>query len=299
MKVVVAGASGLIGSALVESLVADGHSVVRLVRRPPSKPDEARWDPHNGTIDDRALAGADVVANFAGAGVGDHRWTESYKREIRESRVRGTALIAGALARLERPPRVFVCGSAIGFYGDTGDRAVTEDDPQGAGFLADVVRDWEAAAEPAAAAGVRVVHPRSGLVVDGNGGAWGRRIFPLFRFGLGGRLGSGKQYWSFISLRDEVAALRFLIDRDDVAGPVNVTAPNPVTNAQVTEAMGRVMRRPTFFTAPEFGIKIVLGEFSSEVLTSLRVLPAVLEDAGFTWQDPTIDDAIRTALTHP
>ena len=295
MKVVVSGSTGLIGSALVASLVGDGHSVVRLVRRAPDRADEARWDPQGGTIDVSALLGADAVVHLAGVGVGDHRWTEAHKQAIRESRVSGTTLIAETIAGLDRPPRVLISASAIGFYGETGDRVVTEADPSGSGFLAGVVRDWEQSAEPARAAGIRVVHPRTGLVVAGRGGAWGR-MFPLFRFGLGGRIGSGKQYWSFISLRDEIAALRLLIDSADLSGPVNLTAPTAATNAEVTEAMGRLMRRPTFFAVPEFAIKTVLGEFSSEVLTSARVAPAVLESTGFTWQDPTIDDAIAAAL---
>jgi len=186
-----------------------------------------------------------------------------------------------------------VSASAIGFYGETGDREVDESAPQGTGFLADVVREWEAAADPARSAGIRVVHPRSGLVVSSRGGAWAR-MFPLFRAGVGGRLGNGRQYWSWISLRDEVAALRFLIDQP-LAGPVNLTGPQPVTNAEVTDAMGAVLHRPTVLPAPAFALRAYLGEFSSEVLGSQRVRPGRLLDAGFTWQDPTIVDAIRAA----
>lgn len=293
MRVAVTGASGLIGSALVPHLRAHGHDVVRLVRAMPSRPDEVRWDPMGGTVDLAGLAGVDAVVHLAGAGVGDRRWTQAYKAEIRDSRVRGTDTIARALGRLESRPQVLVSGSAIGFYGDTGDTAVDESAPAGSGFLADVVVAWEAAADPARAAGVRVVHPRTGLVVAGRGGAWGR-LWPIFKLGGGGRLGNGRQWWSFISLRDEVAALTHLLEQGE--GPVNLTAPNPATNAQVTEAMGRLVRRPTLLPVPAKALELVLGEFSSEVLGSARVLPRRLPELGFTFQDPTIDDALASAL---
>jgi uncharacterized protein (TIGR01777 family) len=246
-----------------------------------------------GTVDLRALEGIDAVVHLAGAGVGDHRWTEAYKAEIRDSRVRGTDTIARAMAGLERRPTVLVSGSAIGFYGDTGDRAVDESTPAGSGFLADVVVAWEAAADPAREAGIRVVHPRTGLVVAGRGGAWGR-LWPIFKLGGGGRLGSGRQWWSFISLRDDVAALTFLLDH--LAGPVNLTAPTPATNAEVTTAMGRLLKRPTLLPVPAKALELALGEFSSEVLGSARVLPNRLLEAGFVFQDPTIEQALAAAL---
>lgn len=295
MRIAVTGASGLIGSALVPHLRSAGHDVVRLVRRPASAPDEVTWDPQAGTVDLDGLAGTDAVIHLAGAGVGDHRWTDDYKREILDSRVSGTHTIVKAMTSLDPLPRVLISASAIGWYGDTGDRTVDETAPAGTGFLADVVRAWEAAADPARTAGVRVVHPRTGLVVSGEGGAWAR-MFPLFRLGLGGKLGDGRQYWSWISLRDEIRALEFLLEREDLAGPVNLTGPTPVTNAEVTSVMGSVMHRPTVLPAPAFALKAVLGEFSTEVLGSARVVPGVLAEAGFAFEDPTIESAIRSAL---
>lgn len=296
MKVAVTGASGLIGSALVPALRARGHEVIRLVRRAPSAPDEVRWDPAAGTVDLAGLQGIDAVVHLAGAGVGDKRWTEAYKKEILDSRVQGTTTIAQAMASLDPRPSVLVCGSAIGYYGDTGDREVTEKSPQGAGFLADVVAAWEASAQPAVDAGIRVPFARTGLVVSSKGGAW-KRLLPIFKLGVGGKVGSGKQYWSFISLRDEVAALIALLEDERYRGPVNLTAPHPVTNSEVTAAMGRVLGRPTVLPVPAFAIKAALGEFSQDVLGSQRVLPQVLEGDGFSWSDPTIDQAIRQAVS--
>lgn len=295
MKIAVTGASGLIGSALVPHLRAAGHDVMRLVRRPATAPDEISWDPTAGTVDLDRLAGTEGVVHLAGAGVGDHRWTDAYKQEILDSRVNGTTTIVRAITALDPKPRVLVSASAIGWYGDTGDRKVDETAPAGTGFLADVVRAWEAAAAPAASAGIRVVHPRTGLVVSGKGGAWAR-MFPLFKAGLGGKLGNGRQYWSWISLRDEVTALQALVEDDSYVGPVNLTGPDPVTNAEVTATMGRVLGRPTILPAPAFALKAVLGEFSTEVLGSSRVMPEVLESRGFPFADRTIESAIRAAL---
>ncbi|MFI6979511.1 TIGR01777 family oxidoreductase [Embleya sp. NPDC050154] len=295
MRIAVTGSSGLVGSALVRSLTADGHDVVRLVRRPPGRPDEVRWDPHAGTVDTASLGPVDAAVHLAGAGIGDKRWTAAYKRELRDSRVLGTEAVSRALAALEPAPRVLLAGSAMGYYGDTDDREVDESSPPGSGFLADLCTEWEAATAPALEAGIRVAHLRTGLVVSRSGGAWGR-MFPLFKAGLGGRLGSGRQYWSFISLVDEVAAIRHVLDRADLAGPVNLTAPHPVTNAEATRAMGRALHRPTVFAVPPFALRAVLGDFADEILTGQRVLPKTLLDSGFTFRHPTIDTAIAAAL---
>ncbi|MFE7586723.1 TIGR01777 family oxidoreductase [Streptomyces gardneri] len=293
-RVAVTGASGLIGRALVRSLRADGHDVLRLVRRPAATADEVEWDPKRLYVDAAGLVGVDAVVHLAGAGVGERRWTEAYKREIRDSRVLGTRAIAEALASLASPPEVLVCGTALGWYGDTGSRAVDESAPAGTGFLPSVCVEWEAAAAPAEEAGIRVAYARTGLVVAREGGAWGR-LFPVFRAGLGGRMGDGRQYWSHISLHDEVAALRHVVDTPALSGPVNLTAPEPVTNREVTAAMGRVLRRPTLFTVPAPALRLVLGDFAQDVLGSQRVLPGRLLESGFDFAFPTIDEAIRAA----
>ncbi|WP_326697137.1 TIGR01777 family oxidoreductase [Streptomyces sp. NBC_01754] len=294
-RIAVSGSSGLIGAALVHSLRADGHEVVRLVRRPAAAGDEVEWDPGRQYVDAAGLVGCDAVVHLAGAGVGDHRWTEGYKREIRDSRVLGTRAIAEAAASLDTPPKVLLSGSAIGYYGDTGDRSVDEAAPPGDGFLPSVCVEWEGATAAAEEAGIRTVHARTGLVVARGGGAWGR-LFPLFKAGLGGRLGNGRQYWSFIALHDHIAALRHILDTGSLSGPVNLTGPAPVTNGQVTAAMGRVLHRPTLFTAPAPALRIALGEFAGDVLGSQRVLPGRLLDSGFSFAFPDIDAAIRSAL---
>ncbi|WP_043682425.1 TIGR01777 family oxidoreductase [Streptomyces xylophagus] len=294
-RIAVTGASGLIGSALVRSLTADGHEVVRLVRRAAKGADEVCWDPEGQYVDAAALDGCDAVVNLAGAGVGDHRWTDAYKKTVRDSRVLGTAALAEAVAALDRPPRVWVNGSAIGFYGETGDRAVDEDAPPGDGFLPSLCVEWEEATTPVQEAGVRTVFARTGLVVAREGGAWAK-LFPLYKAGLGGRFGDGRQYWSFVALHDEVAAIRHLIDTEGLAGPFNLTAPNPLTNREISAAMGRVMRRPSLFTVPAPALKLVLGEMSGDVLGSQRVLPKRLLESGFTFAFPEIEGAIRAAL---
>ncbi|MCX4424727.1 TIGR01777 family oxidoreductase [Streptomyces mirabilis] len=294
-RVAIAGASGLIGSALTRSLTADGHEVVRLVRRAPRGKDEVRWDPDGQRMDAAGLAGCAAVVNLAGAGVASRRWTEAYKRKILDSRVRGTATLAAAVASLDERPRVFVNGSAIGFYGETGDRVVDESAPPGEGFLPSVCVAWEGAAAPAREAGVRTVFARTGLVVAREGGAWGK-LFPLFKAGLGGRMGDGRQYWSYISLHDEVAAIRHLIDTSSLSGPVNLTAPTPLTNREITEAMGRVLHRPTVFPTPAPLLRLALGDMSGDILGSQRVHPTRLLSSGFTFAFPSIEGALRAAL---
>jgi len=295
-RIAVAGASGLIGRALVRSLTADGHEVVRLVRRTPRADDEVEWDPERQHVDAVGLSGCDAVVNLAGAGIADRRWSDTYKRTIRDSRLLGTATLAEAAAALDRPPRVFLNGSAMGFYGDTGTRAVDESAPPGDGFLPSLCVEWEEAAAPAQEAGVRTVFARTGLVVAAKGGAWGR-LFPLFKAGLGGKMGDGRQYWSYIALHDHVAALRHLLDSESLSGPFNLTAPEPLTNGEITAAMGRVLHRPTLFTVPAPVLRVVLGEMAQEVLGSQRVLPTRLLESGFTFAFPGIEETIRAART--
>ncbi|WBO68364.1 TIGR01777 family oxidoreductase [Streptomyces camelliae] len=300
MRVAITGSTGLIGSALTRSLLADGHQVVRLVRdrsatAPADGSETAHWDPVAGWVQPGALDGADAVVHLAGAGVGDRRWTAAYKREIHDSRVLGTGTIAGAVADSAAPPRVLVSASATGFYGDTGERVVDESEPAGEDFLASVCVDWEAAADPARQMGVRVVHPRTGLVVSAKGGAFGR-LFPLFRLGLGGRLGSGEQYWPFISLTDHVAALRFALDTEELSGPVNFTAPEPLTNREVTRALGRALHRPAFAAVPAVALRAALGEFAGTITCSARAVPGALHKAGFVFAHPRIAEALDSVL---
>lgn len=293
MRIAIAGSSGLIGTALVESLRSQGHEVLRLVRRSATASTEIAWNPATGSLDASLLKGCDAVINLAGAGVGDHRWTKSYKEEILNSRVTTTKLISQACVEASVP--TLINASAIGYYGDTGNREVNETAPHGHGFLPDVVVAWEAAAEYARQNAVRVVHPRTGLVVSPKGGAWARMV-PLFKLGLGGKMGSGKQYWSFISMHDEISAMNFVLNNQSISGPVNFVAPQAATNAQITVAMSKVFKRPAFAHVPSFALKTVLGEFSQEVLGSTRVVPQVLLDAGFTFEHPDALSAMKTLV---
>jgi len=288
-RIAITGASGLIGSALVGHLKSEGHTVQRLVRRATVAPDEIQWDPKTGYVDIEALRGVDAVIHLAGVGVGDKRWTKRYKSEILNSRLLGTTAIANAVAEVK--PQVFISASAIGWYGDSGNRAVVESDSVGNDFLAAVCREWEGAAD--LAGDVRTVKLRTGLVLDPTGGALGRML-PLFRFGLGGKLGSGKQWWSWITLHDVLRAIIFALEHP-IAGPVNLTTPNPVTNQEFTAALARAMNRPALFPAPAIALKIALGGFASEVLGSKKVMPNALSDAGFVWDYPHITNAL-TAL---
>jgi hypothetical protein len=291
-RIAITGASGLIGSALVGHLKSEGHTVQRLVRRATVAPDEIRWDPKTGFVDIEALRGVDAVIHLAGVGVGDKRWTKRFKSEILNSRLLGTTAIANAVAEVK--PQVFISASAIGWYGDSGNRAVVESDSVGNDFLAAVCREWEGAADLAGE--IRTVKLRTGLVLDPTGGALGRML-PLFRFGLGGKLGSGKQWWSWITLHDVVRAIIFTLEKN-VSGPVNLTSPNPVTNQEFTAALARAMKRPALFPAPAIALKIALGGFSSEVLGSKKVMPNALTDAGFKWDYPHISTALQALVEH-
>jgi uncharacterized protein (TIGR01777 family) len=296
VKIAITGASGLIGTRLTTALRAGGHEVVRLVRRPPSEPGDVQWDPSSGRLDPADLAGVDAAVNLAGPGIGDHRWTEDYKRQVKQARVDATALLAKTLAGLDPLPKVLLSGSAIGFYGNTGDAALDEQSPAGSDFLAEVAIAWEQAAEPAAQAGIRVALLRTGIVLSSAGGALAQQL-PLYKFGLGGPLGSGRQFQSWIELDDEVAAIIFLLTAD-VSGPVNLTAPEPVRQKDFARALGRALHRPALLPAPPIALRLVLGEFASVgVLAGQRVLPKALQDSGFRFSYPSIDTAIAAALT--
>ena len=293
--IAITGASGLIGSALSRALLRDGYEVHPLVRTPHGAPGEIPWDPAAGQIDGAALEGFDAVIHLAGENIGQ-RWTPAVRERILESRVQGTQLLAGALASLRHPPEVLVSASAVGYYGDCGDQPLDESAPAGDDFLAEVTQAWEAAAKPAADAGIRVVHPRSGMVLSPHGGALARML-PPFRFGVGGRMGHGRQWTSWIALDDEIAAIRFLVDTPTLAGPVNVTSPRPVTNAEFTRVLGRVLGRPTLFTVPAAALRLAFGEMADRtILASQRARPARLLDAGFHFRHPRLEDGLRALL---
>ncbi len=296
MRIAITGSSGLVGTALARSLEADGHTAVRVVRSGGGA-DTIRWDIERGEIDAAGLEGLGGVVHLAGEGIGDKRWTDEQKRKIKESRSKGTHLLAEALAGLSDKPPVLVSGSAIGIYGDRGDEQLTEASTPGTGFLAEVAEAWEAAAAPAEAAGIRVARIRTGIVLDADGGAL-QRLATIARFGALGKIGSGQQWMSWVALADEVGAIRFLLERD-VAGPVNVTAPVPVTNEVFTKALGRVLRRPTFLPVPSFGPKLLLGaELAQSLLyDGQRVLPDVLQEAGYEFQHTDLEPALRTILS--
>jgi uncharacterized protein (TIGR01777 family) len=288
-RVAVTGATGLIGTALVAQLKSDGYQVQKLVRRPVRTADEVFWDPIKGEVDTNSLEGVDAVFHLAGVSVGGKRWSAAYRSEILNSRLLGTTTIATACEQLK--PSVFISASAIGHYGETGNRAVTEADGGGGDFLSIVCREWEAAASLAPS--VRTIKLRTGIVLDPTGGALGQML-PIFKFGVGGKLGSGKQWWSWITLHDQIRAMIFLLN-SKIDGPVNLTAPNPVTNQEFTAALAHAMKRPAFFPAPAFALRAVLGGFSSELLGSKRVIPKVLTDAKFEFDYPFVASAL-TAL---
>ena len=303
MLVAVTGASGLIGTALVRRLEAEGHQVLRLTRSAPTAPDQLHWDPAAGELDPDALAKADAVVHLAAKNLGDRlRWTARTRREILQSRVQGTGLVAGTMAGLARGPggpRVLVCASGVGFYGNRGDEVLTESSSGGGGFLAEVVRQWEAAAEPARAAGLRVVYLRTGPVQDAAGGGLPKQAL-LFRLGLGGRLGSGRQWLSWTSLDDIVGAYLHALTHDELDGPVNNVAPNPVTNAEFTATLARVLRRPAVLHVPAFAPRLVLGESAEEFLfVSQRARPVRLLETGYRFRFPELEPALRHTLGRP
>lgn len=293
--VAVTGASGLIGTALMAALAGRGDTVVRLVRGEALVPDEVRWDPTSRHLAPEALDGVDAVVNLAGAGIADKRWTTARKREILTSRVDGTHAISTAIAETGRPVRL-VNGSAIGFYGDRGDEVLTEDSPGGTGFTAEVTRAWEAAAAPAVDAGAPVAYARTGLVMGPHGGAM-ERVLPLARLGLAGPLGSGRQFWPWITLADEVSALTHLVDHPELTGPVNLVVPEPARQRDFMKALGAVLHRPALLPAPSFALRIALGGFASEVLDSHRVVPTRLEASGFTWQHASLAETMRWVVS--
>jgi uncharacterized protein (TIGR01777 family) len=299
VKIAVTGSSGLIGSQLVPALAADGHEVLRLVRRTPRTAEEHRWDPQHRRIDPTLLADVDAVVNLAGVGIADRRWSEKHKQEVLRSRVDATATVSAALAEAAAADpgrdRVLLSGSAVGWYGDTGDRVVDESAPAGTDFLAHVCEQWETATAAAERAGVRVVRLRTGLVLARGGGLLGK-LAPLFRLGVGGRLATGQQYWPWIGLQDEVDAIRFLLTAP-VSGPVNLTGPAPVTNAEFTRVLGRVLSRPAVLPVPGVALRIAVGEFAPVgILAGQRAVPTALEAAGFRWSSPDVESALRTAL---
>ncbi|MDE0354760.1 MAG: TIGR01777 family oxidoreductase [Deltaproteobacteria bacterium] len=295
MKILVTGATGLVGGALVRFLAGGGHEVVQLGRSAPGAGD-IRWDPEAGVLEPDALEGFDGVVHLAGDNIATGRWTAEKKRRIRESRVKGTSLLAATLAGLERPPRVLVSASAIGYYGDRGDEELTEGSAPGSGFLSEVCREWEAATEAAEGKGIRVAHARLGVVLSKDGGALAKMLTP-FRLGAGGVIGNGRQYMSWITLDDTVAAIGHLLSTDSAAGPVNVVAPAPVTNGEFTRTLGRVLRRPTLFPMPGFAARLAFGEMADALLlASTRVKPAGLTAAGYAFRHGSLEEGLRYVL---
>ena len=296
MKIVISGASGLIGTQLVAKLSTSGHEVVRLVRRSP-KPGEMQWNPKSGTLDAAALEGVDAVIHLSGAGIGDKRWTSSYRKEILDSRTATTALLAKTIASLSRKPSVFLSGSAIGIYGARNDEQLTEVSTYGTGFLAEVCEQWEAAAKPAVDAGIRTVYLRTGIVLTPKGGAL-KKLLPLFKLGVGGKFGNGKQWQSWISIDDEIGAIEHLLTAN-VSGAVNLTAPNPVTNAEFTKVLASVLKRPAIVPVPTFAPKILLGGELADALlfTGQRVIPAALNASGYNFKHTTLESAFRSLLS--
>lgn len=301
MTVLLAGASGAIGTALVSSLRGDNEQVRLLVRREARHPDEVSWRPDRGELDRTALQGVDAVVCLSGANVGEHRWSDEYKQQLRSSRIDPVTTLSKAINESAAPPAVFICASAVGYYGDTAEQIVDESAPAGHTFLAELCQDWEAAAQTVTAS--TVIRIRTGLVLDRHSGLLAKLV-PLFQLGLGGRIGSGKQYFPWISLTDEIAAIRFLLGKgltnnstvEQLAGAYNLTGPHPVTNAEFAAALGRAVHRPALLPVPGAAIRLALGEFAQDVLTGQRAVPHALQNAGFTHQHDTIDAALTAIL---
>jgi len=299
VRITLAGASGFLGSHLADRLRAGGHQLTRLVRRPPTGPDELRWDPRAGTVDQAALTGVDAVVNLGGASISGRRWTAAYKRELLDSRLDTTGTIARAIAAMPAAdrPRVLVSASGVDFYGDGGETVLDENAPPGTGFLPELARAWEAATRPAEDAGTRVVLLRTGFPLHRSGGMLKPLLIP-FRLGVGGPFGTGRQWFPWMSLADWVGAVDFLIGHDDVAGPVNMCGPEPVRNKEFAKALGRAVHRPALLRVPKFGLKVVLGELAEDTVTSKRMVPAALLRAGYRFAHSTVDEAVVAAVQH-
>jgi hypothetical protein len=295
MRVLLAGGSGLIGTALSKSLISDGHVVRLLVRRAPRQKTEVQWHPERGELDPAAINGVDAVICLSGAGVGDHRWTEDYKRVLIESRHQSVGTLAAALATDPGAVRSFICASAVGYYGNTGDQVVDETVGPGSDFLAELCVQWEAATAPASEAGIRTANLRTGLVLSPTGGLLAR-LRPIVKAGIGGRLGNGRQFCPWISLTDEVRAIRFILDQESLSGPVNLSAPNPVRNAELVATLADLLHRPAIVSVPGFALRVVLGEFAADVLGGQRAVPSKLTEAGFAFTHETLVAGLRSAL---
>ena len=296
MKILVTGSHGMVGSALVPFLTTGGHDVLRLVRNPNPAANEIPWDPQAGVVNLEQLEGLDAVVHLAGENIASKRWNAAQKESIRESRVHGTRVLSEAIAKLTNPPKVLVCASAVGYFGDRGDEELDEQSEQGTGFLADVCRNWEQAAEPAREKGIRVVNLRFGMILCSAEGALPKLLLP-FKLGLGGVVGSGKQYWSWIALDDVLGAILHAMSHDDLHGPANCVSPNPSTNREFTRTLGRVLKRPTIFPFPGFAARLVLGEMANELLlASARVVPQKLQTSGYQFRFEDLESALRHTL---
>lgn len=296
MRILISGSHGLVGTALIKALTADGHNIYRLVRHAPNSESEIEWSPDRYSIAISRIEGFDAVYHLAGESIASGRWNDERKKKIRRSRTQGTKLLSDALANLSQPPKTLISASAIGYYGDRGDELLTETSPPGLDFLADVCVEWEEATNHARDKGIRVVNTRFGIILDKDGGALAKML-PPFRMGIGGRVGDGKQWMSWIALADVIGALQFALANESLSGPVNFVAPSPVTNAEFTKTLGRVLSRPTLFPIPAFGVRLAFGEMADALLlTSQRVEPSVLSKAGYKFNYPKLESALESLL---